>query len=318
VLKFFKDLVKRLPYPVFLRLFYLKYAVNELRRESFCRRKLHIRPFKEVNLADWRGSDLLFILASGSSINKISAERWKLIAQHDTIGFNFWPLHPFVPKMYFFEAIPASTYMGTAFAEIARRRASDYAKTLKVVTETRNSLPGATFAGAKELGDDLYTVRAVPVAARNEEEFSYGLRYLRSKKLFEPASRIGTVFKQATTLSLLIAFAIRMRYRAVVLCGVDLNHSEYFYQDPVLYPDTASLEFNPRDQPHLTNSAMPWRITVDAVIMEMKRQLLDPEGIRLYVENRSSGLWPRIPEAPASIFPAETKPAGMRERNACS
>jgi hypothetical protein len=310
VLEFFKDLVKRLPYPVFLRLFYLKYAVNELRRENLCRRKLHIRQFKEVNLADWRGSDLLFILASGASINKISAERWKLIAQHDTIGFNFWPLHPFVPKMYFFEAIPASTYMGTAFAEIARRRASDYANTLKVVTETRNSLPGLTFAGAQEWGGDLHTIRVLPVAARNVKEFSYGLRYLRLKRLFNPASRITTVFKQATTLSLLISFAIRMQYRSIVLCGVDLKHSGYFYQDRILYPDAASLEFNPRDQPHPINSAMPWRITIDAVIMEMKRQLLDPAGIRLYVEDRSSGLWPRISEMPSGMFSAETGTAG--------
>jgi hypothetical protein len=96
-----------------------------------------------------------------------------------------------------------------------------------------------------------------------------------------------------------------MQYRTIVLCGVDLNHSEYFYQDAVLYPETASLEFSPRYQPHATNSPMPWRITVESVILEMKRQLLDPAGIRLYVENRSSALWPKIPETPGSLFRTE-------------
>jgi hypothetical protein len=47
---------------------------------------------------------------------------------------------------------------------------------------------------------------------------------------------------------------------------------------------------------------MPWRITMESVILEMKRQLLDPQGIQLYVENRSSALWPKISEAPSSVF----------------
>jgi hypothetical protein len=37
----------------------------------------------------------------------------------------------------------------------------------------------------------------------------------------------------------------------------------------------------------------------------MKRQLLDPRGIQLYVENRSSALWPKISEAPDSLFNAQ-------------
>ena len=40
----------------------------------------------------------------------------------------------------------------------------------------------------------------------------------------------------------------------------------------------------------------------------MKRQLMDPEGIQLYVESRSSALWPMIPEVPANIFFSERKP----------
>ena len=123
-----------------------------------------------------------------------------------------------------------------------------------------------------------------------------------SKGLFKPALRIHAIFKQATTLSSLIALAIRMRYRTIVLCGVDLNHSEYFYQDPVLYPDSSSIELSPRDQPHATNVPMPWRITIDSVILEMKRQLLDPAGIQLYVESRTSALWPTVPEVPAGLL----------------
>ena len=135
MLKLLKDLVKQLPYPIFLRLFHLKYAIGELGQDDFCRRKFHIGSFEEIDLAKWKRSDFLFILGSGASINRISPERWKSIAQHDTIGFNFWPFHPFVPGMYFFEAIRTNTYAGKVFSEIARRRAAEYANSLKVVTD---------------------------------------------------------------------------------------------------------------------------------------------------------------------------------------
>ncbi|HEX4786441.1 MAG TPA: hypothetical protein VH350_19025, partial [Candidatus Sulfotelmatobacter sp.] len=119
-------------------------------------------------------------------------------------------------------------------------------------------------------------------------------------------------FKQASTLSSLISLAIRMEYRTIVLCGVDLNHSEYFYQDATLYPETAALEFSPRNAPHAINSPIPWRIPIASVILEMKRQLLDPLGIQIYVENRSSALWPNIAEVPSSLFSAQVVTAGAQ------
>ncbi|HVR23585.1 MAG TPA: hypothetical protein VMU26_09705 [Candidatus Polarisedimenticolia bacterium] len=297
-------LLHKASYPLFLRAYYLKYLITELRKDEYCRRQLGIRRFLDLDLRTSKRSDTLFILASGSSINKIPSARWDVIARHDSIGFNFWPIHPFVPSIYFMEVIPKNTphSMFEHFCRIAHERAKDYIKVTKVVTGLRYALPEMRFAGSEEWVGPLYTLPSLPVAARTETEFAYGLSYLRSKGLFDAADHINIVFKQASTLSSLIALAIRMQYRTIVLCGVDLNHSEYFYQDAVLYPETASLEFSPRYQPHATNSPMPWRITMESVILEMKRQLLDPEGIQLYVENRSSALWPKISEAPSGLF----------------
>ena len=304
VLNTAKHLLYKLSHPLFLRAYYLKYLFSELRKEEYCRRQLGILPFAELDLRAVKRSDILFILASGSSINEISLARWDAIARHDSIGFNFWPIHPFVPGMYLMEAIPKNSPQGMfePLCRIAHQRAKEYTNVVKVVTELRNAMPGMRFAGSEEWVGPLYALRTIPVAARTESEFAYGLSYLRSKGVFDVVDRINIVFKQASTLSSLIALAIRMQYRTIVLCGVDLNHSEYFYQDKVLYPETASLEFSPHYRPHATNSPMPWRITIEAVILEMKRQFLDPAGIQLYVENCSSALWPRISEAPSSLF----------------
>jgi len=145
------------------------------------------------------------------------------------------------------------------FCRIARQRAQDYASVIKVVTELRNAYSSGRFAGSAEFPGPWYALRSFPVAASTEAEFAYGLNYLRSTGLFDPANRVRAVFKQASTLSCLVALAIRMQYRTIVLCGVDLNHSQYFYQDAALYPQTASLELSPHDTAHATNSPMPWR-----------------------------------------------------------
>src|SRR6056297_4338855 len=61
-------------------------------------------PFlKTADLAARRGSDTLVVFGSGASINDISDAEWKWISRQDTMGVNFWPLHPFVPKMLMFE-----------------------------------------------------------------------------------------------------------------------------------------------------------------------------------------------------------------------
>lgn len=309
-----QHLLHKVSYPLFLRAYYLKYLLSELRKDEYCRRQLGIRRFSDLDLQTVKRSDTLFILASGSSINQISPARWDVIARHDSIGFNFWPIHSFVPNMYFVEAIQKGHChnMFEPLCRITRRRVKDYASVIKVVTELRNAFPTGRFAGSEEIAGPWYTLRTFPVAASNEAELAYGLRHLCRKGLFDTAARVSAVFKQASTLSCLIALAIRMQYSTVVLCGVDLNHSEYFYQDTALYPETATLEFSPRYGPHAINSPMPWRIPLESVILEMKRQLLDPAGVQLYVENRCSALWPKISEAPSSLFSTEVVKAVAR------
>lgn len=313
-MKIAQNLLHKASFPLFLRTYYLKYRLLELRKDEYCRRKLGIRRFVDLDLRTVKHSDTLFILGSGSSINEISAERWKAIAQHDSVGFNFWPIHPFVPSMYFVETIQKNHVldMFEPFCRVARRRAKDYASVPKVVTELRNAFPDARFAGLTELPGPWYTLPTFPVAASTEAEFTRGLIYLRRKGLFEPAVRIQALFKQASTLSCLIALATRMQYRTVVLCGVDLKHSRYFYQDSQRYPETASLEFTSRAARHATNSVMPWRITIESVILEMRRQVLDRAGISLYVENRSSALWPKIEEVPSTVFSSQVVTTGAR------
>jgi len=101
----------------------------------------------------------------------------------------------------------------------------------------------------------------------------------------------------------MITLGVCMGYRKIVLCGVDLTRAEYFYQDPVLYPETAQLEYMPRTGKHFTLTRYAWgTMPIDEVVAELKQQVLDPAGVELYVENRSSALWPNIAEVPGALL----------------
>ena len=184
-------LLRKISYPVFLRAYYLRYLLSVLPKEEYCRRQLGISSFLDLELSTVKRSDTLFILASGSSINKISLARWDAIARHDSIGFNFWPIHPFIPTMYFIEAISTNHSHGMfeLFCRIARQRAKDYSWVTKVVTELRYVLPAKRFAGSEEFPGPWYTLHTLPVAARTQSEFAYGLKYLRSKDCLTPPTK---------------------------------------------------------------------------------------------------------------------------------
>ncbi|MGC1298446.1 MAG: hypothetical protein WA869_25750, partial [Alloacidobacterium sp.] len=80
-------------------------------------------------MASLRASDTLFILGSAWSINDISDERWQIIGRHDSVGINFWPVHPFVPRFFHFEdiAYDEQPVMYDAFRGLLERRAEAYA-----------------------------------------------------------------------------------------------------------------------------------------------------------------------------------------------
>ena len=84
-----------------------------------------------------------------------------------------------------------------------------------------------------------------------------------------------------------------------------MNTKDHFYDDNALYPDAAwakALQDN-----YCYDDRFDWGIRQSDAACAMKRLLFDPAGIELYVENRSSALWPRIPEAPSSLFAAEQR-----------
>lgn len=302
-----KDLAKKLPYPLLLRLHLLRQLGFELRRHRRYRRSLGLPSLAELDLRQLPKSDVLFVLGTGPSINRISEARWQAIARYDTLGMNFWPYHPFVPRLFFFEAIDGRTWpqIYNSFVSLAARRAADYRNVTKVVLELYRAGPQFIRDLDPEWRNNLYAADPLQAPARTADELAYALRYFEKKGLFRPAPHARYLFKHNVSLSLILGVAARMQYRKIVLCGMDLKTGGYFYQDPNLYPEAAQPAKESEERPHLLFRDLDWLVRVDALVGEMQRVILKPAGIELYVESRTSGLWPQVPEVPAEVLSLE-------------
>jgi hypothetical protein len=293
----------KLPHPLLLRAFLMKYALADLRMERKARRQNKLIPLSELNLSKFKKSDTVFMLGSGPSINAISQRRWAAIARHDSIGCNFWLFHSFVPTFYFYEAIGyRSGKVFEAFQRIAEKRANEYANCVKVVTGLMGLTPHFDLFRPEAWAKDLHTTYTVPVPARSEQEFEVGLRLLRKFGIFSRTAKVSKIFKQGSSITGLISLAVRMGYTKIVLCGVDLGNAEYFYQDSNLYPEAAQVELQSRQASHILMTPHRWKVLTDKAVEIMTREILEPAGVKIYVENPSSRLWPAIPEAPELLF----------------
>src|ERR1022692_155376 len=292
-----KSLAKSLPYPLFLRLFYSWDRVQLRARAEGARKRAGIPELDQVDLLQMKSSDTLFVLGSGPSINKISPERWQMIAGHDTLGFNFWLYHSFVPKFYFFESIeaPVSPEAFDSFLTLAGRRAAEYASTIKVAmefhrlgTQTFDHLPLA-------FKKNLYAAHKVEAPARNEAELARALRYLQGRGDFRVTGLISSLTKYASSLTSILVFALKLGYKRIVLCGIDLKTPDYFFQDRRFYPESWEPPAEGRKERHDTDMPLTWRLPATRAVAVIKQELLDPAGIELYVEGADSALWPTLP-----------------------
>lgn len=308
-----KEFAKNLPYPVLLRLYYGWAIATQYRRFESVRKQVGFPLLDEVDLSQVKSSDTVFLFGSGPSINQISAERWQAISRANSIGLNFWLYHPFVPTLYVTESVSytqGNPEVCRRLLEAMQRRAGDYRETIKIITDLYEPGPQYVFDIDPGFRHNLYAAYDIPMPARDESEFAAGLRYLEGKGLFRVTPRIRALFKYSFSLPLLLSLGLRMGYRNIVLCGFDMGPHESFYHDPELFPEESQVRFYPVAAPHVSAERVPWMIPQPEMVAGINELLLRPAGVNLYVENRSSKLWPKIPEAPPSLF--ELLPASSR------
>jgi len=273
-----------------------KWLVSRYRLSGLTRR-FGLRPLSGNPLAAEKKSDTLFILGSGDSINQIRAEEWAQIASADSVGFNGWYLHDFPPSVFVTEPGKDLGLLALEYASIAKRYTGrDTPILLKDMERYRRD----------EMVDIL---EAMPSQMRSRVAMTWDWELReddpsRFRVMLARLTRLGIVtgtefpvLRTRASVFYLLVLALRAGYRNVVLCGIDLNGSEYFYETRRSQLEAESYWVPPRRPPsatHKTEDPGFGRLTLSTALEALDQEVLRKHGVELYVAFESSKLFPML------------------------
>lgn len=256
--------------------------------------------FKELNLKSLKTSDTIFILGSGASVNEFDENHWQIIEKNDSIGFNFWAIHEFVPTIYFFE-IPRNQEAAEILANIFSYKAQFYVNTPIIVKTVyaedisryqdfiQHSFPFKNFYFA--------TTHEIS-GSSSEEQLKNRIRNLRKLNYLKCNQKhVEILFQQRASLSYLALFSYLAGYKNIVLCGVDLNNGSYFYESEEFKKLPFKIPYTNREYAtvHKTVNPSDNSLTIDKVLEIFQKQLYTRVGVQLYIGSKSSLLYPYLP-----------------------
>jgi hypothetical protein len=252
------------------------------------------------DLEKYKTSDTLFVLGSGKSIADYNEAQFKEIGKHDSIGFNFWLLHPFVPTFYTAECKPDSN------------RSDDLWKNLEVRSDDYREVP-VIFKYSKafvkqcihlpEKLTSVYLASHFAIPGMSVAAFRKWLTLLDSIGCFSPQGANGIIMFRQASLSWLITFAMQLGYTKIIFCGVDLNTPKYFFDEDQKFIQERGLTIpDPEFEGavHPTNDAAKCRAgtSITEILKITDDVLLKNKEITLYTGAASSALYPMFPLYP--------------------
>jgi len=265
------------------------------------------QPLTKAPLERAKSSDTVFIFGSGSSINEISDAEWDVIDRHDSIGLNRWPIHEYTPTFYVFEipGLDNGPGMRRQFWNLLERRKDAYSDAVKILKDIDRFYRTSSVANIPEwLVTDVHLspdFLLPPLLGSSRQRFRSILRYLMASHRFAQDGRLKSLFKKRGSISYTLFLATIMGYENVVLCGVDMVDSRYFWDDhrerlgeqdvPIPEPD---VDREP-DEVHRTNDRSRQGIPLEEVIYDINHEILTPNGIELLTATKRSALYPEVP-----------------------
>lgn len=268
-----------------------------------------------------RRSDTVFLLGSGNSINDLTEAQWDHIRAHDSIGFNNWFAHHHVPDLYCFEI------------KSQGERTEKFIRNLCQVQERYRGVPviwrdcwsyheKALADSAFLRGFDVHFSLNAEMEGYSADEFTRSLRGHLDVRRRARGALDGLMLQKRATISALVDLACRLGYRRIVLCGVDLNNSIYFWEDPRFRP-VADLDL-PRTESrlHKTNDPDFGQVTISSVLDAFGELYLGPAGCELFIAGPQSALsssvplysWPEPPTPDFAAAAAHTTPMAVPAR----
>ena len=243
----------------------------------------------------------IYILGSGSSINSISKNQWKDISDNFSIGLNYWIVHDFIPDVIQIEFISSEKKeYSELILKILESRKKDFAKTIFLVKS--NYLFWWNYAHLTnilsripiELKSNFVFSSDFPNLSNSISSFISEFNLLKSIGFFEKKTLFK--FDLRASLGYTICFLIQRKISEIILCGVDLNNGNYFYENKLQYYNSKyniNLKYS-KVKIHLTNDSSYFGLTISEIIIFLNKTFSREKNDLIKVISKESALYPSI------------------------
>lgn len=202
-------------------------------------------------------SDTFFILGSGSSVNELSAHNFEEMGRNYAVGINNWGIHPFVPDIYSLDSVPwvgdgqnfrrSLDLLHRADIVAAQPQLLTVRLSNPVELQHLNTLP-------QELKRGVHFYGRVTPATREVRNLRGDLS--RTIKMLQ-TEYSSVVVDSGASVVRMISIGLALGFRKIVLVGVDLKDTKYFWEDNAAYLSDVIINVpvnNQRNTVHETTS----------------------------------------------------------------
>lgn len=241
----------------------------------------------------YKKSDTIFILGSGPSINDITIKEWDHISQNDSIGFNYWMAHDFVPDIYMWQ-----DFIDNMFHLLSDK----YIKYKNIpFIITGGNFPNVNYGYTDERlnllkKNPLYYLNEYPIHSKCSIEPQLLFRYMEVLGYMKYNQITDFIPKWRSTLGLVIMLCYQMGYKKIVLCGMDMQKSDHFWDyEPYLevkkkysLVDKGVADVNLfADESHSKNS-------VPRYVYNLRDWMYEKNKVKMYIMKKKTVLFPEI------------------------
>jgi hypothetical protein len=243
-------------------------------------------------LQDWKEliqkkkSDVCVFLGSGKSINDINTDEWEKFKKYDTWAINNWIYHPFfVPKFYHIEA---KYYDYSLLKQRLKEKKEQYKNTNFIFKESNIKINNKKEVLWK-IADNFSNIYIYSRKRRkgiSRDNKVWNSNYSIEKKYITNSYDVS--------LSGILEMIYRIGYKTIIMYGVDLYNSYYFWSSgdqkygKVHHLTNKAHENKNPEEPHNT-----WKI--HEYIKDFNERWMIPNKRKMFVGNKKTMLFPEIP-----------------------
>lgn len=278
-------------------------------KDIFCERLSDQLVDKEFVL-NKKKSDTVIVLGSGPSVNELSDKSWNRIKQEDwdSIAINWWVYHWYVPTFWFMELNHLNEKHVKMWKTLIKDKKEPYKDVIWFHVVDRwlenVSIDEFNLCFPREFKKFLYY-----------RVFFNGW-FEKIEKIFDDCKKVQSIdrcwgpSRNTSSAIAAIFFAYVMGYKKIVLAGVDLNTSDYFWTDwniPV-HRETCygNSNLSAKDEEYISEN--DFIITYERVNNSIKtfthvstsdtigamRSLFNTKDVELLVSSKNSKLYPML------------------------